>query len=91
MLHLIKNAHALDDALLVCVQTDVIVLMEDAVYAATPQHKWNAQLSAYRCYALHEDVLARGLEKHLSPLISMADYPALVDLTVEHSPSLTWN
>lgn len=91
MLHLIKSSHVLEEALLLCMASDAIVLLEEAVYAATSVHPLRSLLPKQGVYVLHGDVLARGLESRLSTNITMVDYHQLVDLTVEHSPSLTWS
>ncbi|ANN25311.1 TPA: sulfurtransferase complex subunit TusB [Vibrio vulnificus] len=91
MLHLIKSSHALEEALLLCTASDAIVLLEEAVYAATSVHPLQSLLPKQGVYVLHGDVLARGLESRLSTNVAIVDYHQLVDLTVEHSPCLTWS
>lgn len=90
MLHLIKSTQALEEALPLCAPSDAIVLLEQAVYAATSSHKLQPMLPKQGVYALHSDVLARGLASRVSERIVVIDNHQWVDLTVEHPSSLTW-
>ncbi len=91
MLHIIKTIPALQDARLFISQTDAILLIEDSVYASIPQHKDYLKASE-QCstYVLDADAKARGIEGRISPSITVVDYAKFVELTVEHSHSMTW-
>lgn len=71
---------------------DALVLMGNGVYGGLSQAT-NTQLigAIPRCYALEEDVLARGLDRNaLLETITLIDYKKLVELTVEFPLSQSW-
>ncbi len=49
MLHIIKSVAALDDAMALYSEQDDVLLIEDAVYAANPQHKAFSKVKDYQC------------------------------------------
>ncbi len=91
MLHIIKTIAALQDARLFVSQQDAMLLIEDSVYAAISQHKDYVQGNdQYSIYVLDEDAKARGIDARISPSIHVINYAEFVELTVEHSHSMTW-
>ncbi|TNH80182.1 sulfurtransferase complex subunit TusB [Aeromonas hydrophila] len=65
---------------------DVLVLMQDAVVAATaPQ--WCARLSGVPLYVMREDLQARGLQQRIGLDLDMA---GLVALIAEKGSPQTW-
>ncbi|HCS26403.1 MAG TPA: sulfurtransferase complex subunit TusB [Spongiibacteraceae bacterium] len=88
--HLIQKSpfdgQALESCLRVCAPNDLIVLMYDAVYAATMPRQWPATA----VYALADDVSARGISDKLQRGIDTIDYTGLVELCAAHRHSQSW-
>lgn len=88
--HLIQKspfAHqALESCLRVCSAHDAIVLMHDAVYAATLPRTWPSAA----IYALSDDIASRGIADKLQPGITAIDYAGLVDICAVHRHSQSW-
>lgn len=82
-LHLISNPSALDGCLTVAGPKDVLVLLEDGVYALAQMTQANPSQS---CWTIADDVATRGLPAQACDI----DYPQLVDLCTEHQPIATW-
>ena len=80
------NSDALASCLRVCGPDDVIVLMQDGVYAATQHREWPCQ----QVVALTEDLAERGVAERLQPEITSIDYSELVALCSEHRHSQSW-
>ena len=95
MLHIIKTPSALHDVQRYMAASDSLLLVEDAVYAANPQHfaytLMNTALSQTKVYVLKEDVLARGVSSSIDEITHLVDYAGFVDLTAEHTHSMTWD
>jgi tRNA 2-thiouridine synthesizing protein B len=91
MLHTINKSpfekNSLHDCSRFLIQDDVILLYEDAVYAATPDTRKSELIEnivkSYKVYALGADLKARGISKLISG-VEIADYDKFVDLVVEH-------
>lgn len=90
MLHIIPNLEALKQALAYASDKDEFILLQDAVYALNPKHYANGSLIASRTCALIADVEARGLIDKADSGIELVDFAGFVDLTAEHSKSITW-
>lgn len=90
MLHIIKHYHSLLEAISTAVEGDVILLVEDGVYAAVKGHKANPELlsTSVPIYSLLPDVEARGLllDNHTTSV----DFAGFVTLTEKHISSITW-
>lgn len=90
MLHLIMNSpfqsQALAQALAYCQPEDELVLMQDAVIAASASH-WCEQLAGIPLYVMQEDLQARGLSHRVGTEIDMA---GLVALIAQKGSPLTW-
>ena len=78
-LHLVFNERGLAHCLARSAPEDVVVLLGDAVYCPPPEQRY---------HYLAEDAHVRGVD--LSSRASI-DYPALVELTTQHSPIVSWN
>lgn len=61
---------------------DAILLMQDAVIAATLPH-WPAQFTQ-PIYALKDDLVARGLLSKAPAPIQIIDYQGFVELTLKY-------
>ncbi len=91
MLHIVTSPAALHEALIYAQSSDAVLLIADAVYAANVQHKDYPGRVELPLYALSADAQARGIEPLISPLVAKVDYSGFVDLTVQHSHSMTWD
>ena len=91
MLHIIKSVAALDDAMALYSQQDDALLIEEAVYAANPQHKAFSKVKGPSVFALQSDIEARGMGNRISPSVTVIDYAGFVELTVKQAKSLTWD
>ncbi|WP_323918138.1 sulfurtransferase complex subunit TusB [Aeromonas veronii] len=90
MLHLILNSpfqsQALAEALSYLQPEDELVLMQDAVIAASaPQ--WSALLAGIPLYVMQEDLQARGLQHRVGNVLDMA---GLVALIAQKGSPRTW-
>ncbi len=93
MLHIVKHSRLLPEVVTYATPGDVILLIEDAVYAVNPLHKDHRfiQQSSHTYYYLQPDVQARGLSPDTEDnRLSGADYQGFVRLVVEHPTSITW-
>ncbi len=88
--HLIQKSpfasDAMDACLRICHESDVIILMNDAVYAASLPRMWPTK----RVYALAEDLASRGISDSIDAAISSIDYKELVELCSQHQHSQSW-
>ena len=91
MLHIIKTVSALEDAVAMFSEQDDILLIEDAVYAANPQHQAFHHVKSAAVFALESDIQARGMGNRISPSVVVVSYSGFVELTVKQDKSLTWD
>jgi tRNA 2-thiouridine synthesizing protein B len=84
-LHLVNKAAALQSCLRVAAADDVILLLEDGVYAAVGEHA-----PERTTHALEVDVTARGLHGRLAPQIVVTSDAGFVALVEAHHPVVTW-
>ncbi|NOH73062.1 sulfurtransferase complex subunit TusB [Vibrio pectenicida] len=91
MLHILKSITALEEVNKVYLDTDILLLIQDAVYAVNPLHRTYPLLKKFNILVLKSDLEARGILNRVSPSINVVDYEGFVDLTVEHATSLTWD
>ena len=81
---------ALSSCLKVARNGDSILLIEDGVYASS--QLCQSPLEGVALYALHEDLLARGLDAStLSGTIKTVDYNVFVDLVCQHQRCVSWS
>ena len=91
MLHIVKSITALEEVRKVYADNDVLLLIQDAVYAVNPLHRIFPILKNLNTFALQSDLEARGMVNRVSPSVHIVDYDGFVTLTAESSTSLTWN
>ncbi len=99
MLHLVNQSPFQSDALISCLRViadhDSLLLLENGVFAAINHTEFAEQLQLkipnIKCYALHPDVSARGLEAKILPAIKLIDYDGFVELTVHCFPVQSWS
>ena len=98
MLHIVNKspdtAGALQSCLRVAQDGHSVLLIEDAVYAATPAAAarcgLSAALSRLKVYVLLPDLEARGMAARRIPGIEPVDYTGFVDLAAGHPTCQSW-
>ena len=97
MLHIINKSPLTSSTFESCLRmaaSGEILLMEDAVYAATKGNVFEAKLRAAmsRCkvYVLQPDLEARGLADRLIEGVSPVDYGGFVDLAISNNACQSW-
>ena len=97
MLNIINKSPTERDALDSCLRTmsgGAILLIEDAVYAATRGHaaepKLREAMARCKLYALQPDLDARGMGDRLIEGVAAVDYAGFVDLVAEHPSCQSW-
>jgi tRNA 2-thiouridine synthesizing protein B len=97
MLHIV-NKSPLEkptlDAVLRLAKSGALLLIEDAVYAATrgngAEVKMREAMAKLEVYALMPDLQARGMADRLIDGVKPIDYAGFVDLVVEHPNCQSW-
>jgi tRNA 2-thiouridine synthesizing protein B len=98
MLHIVNKSPYEKSSLTSCLahamKGSAVLLIEDAVYAAT---KGNAAENAVRralqelpVYALGPDLEARGVRASIIDGVQVVDYGGFVDLVAEHRTNQSW-
>ena len=98
MLHIVNKSHTHTSALQSCMRLarpgHALLLIEDAVYAATTAGAESAELAEalarLKVYALQPDVEARGMAGKLVDGVTAIDYAGFVDLVAEHHNNQSW-
>lgn len=98
MLHIVNKSPlektALDSCLRVAQPGSSLLLIEDAVYAATNGNRAadKLRLAAQRLqvYALAPDLEARGMKDAAMGEVTLVDYAGFVDLVAEHAVVHSW-
>ena len=98
MLHIINKSplerNALDACLAIAQDGATVLLIEDAVYAATRGNAAEAKLrdaqSRLKLCVLQPDLEARGMAERLSEGIASVDYGGFVDLVANHKNCQSW-
>lgn len=97
MLHIINKSPLTNAALESCLrvaQSGDILLIEDAVYAATSGNafaeKIQAAMASFKVYVLQHDLEARGLADRLIAGVSPVDYGGFVELTAANKNCQSW-
>lgn len=98
MLHIVNKSHAQTSALQSCLRLakagSALLLIEDAVYAATRAAAAGSGIADARSrlavYVLLPDVEARGMADKLVEGVTAVDYAGFVDLVVEHPNNQSW-
>ncbi len=97
MLHIVNKSplenSSLESCLMVAGSGDVL-LIEDAVYAATTgnifEPKLRAALGKVKVYVLQPDLDARGMGDRLVAGVTSVDYSGFVDLTTTNNTCQSW-
>ncbi|MGK0442494.1 MAG: tRNA 2-thiouridine synthesizing protein B [Pseudohongiellaceae bacterium] len=84
------HSNCLAECLRLCTDKHTILLIEDGVYAGQNGSPYLANCPTKKIYALQADVLARGLDKRLSPAVSVIDDQGFVDLVTQHQTVQSW-
>jgi tRNA 2-thiouridine synthesizing protein B len=97
MLHIINKSALTGGTLDTCLNTATggdILLIEDAVYAATSGNAVEAKLRAamgkFKIHVLMPDLEARGLGDRLMEGVSPVDYGGFVDLASNNKTCQSW-
>jgi len=97
MLHIVNKSPTATDALdgaLRLAGSGALLLIEDAVYAATRGSPAEAKIrdaqARLKVYVLGPDLEARGMADHLVEGVTPVDYAGFVDLVVEHPNCQSW-
>ena len=98
MLHIVNKSHTQTNSLQSCLRLarpgHALLLIEDAVYAATAAGVESAgmteALAQLKVYALQPDVEARGMAGALADGVKAIDYAGFVDLVAEHPNNQSW-
>ena len=98
MLHIVNKSslerNTLESCLRVAQAGGAILLIEDAVYAATrgneAESKLHDALTRFKVYALGPDLDARGMGDRVMEGVATVDYGGFVDLVTEHKNCQSW-
>jgi tRNA 2-thiouridine synthesizing protein B len=97
MLHIV-NKSPLErptlDSVVRLARSGALLLIEDAVYAATKgnaaEPKLREAMTKLKVYALMPDLQARGMADRLVDGVATVDYDGFVDLVAEHPNCQSW-
>jgi len=97
MLHILNKsplqASTLDTVVRLA-ESGALLLIEDAVYAATKgnlaEPKLREAMARLKVYALASDLAARGMADRVIDGVTTVDYDGFVDLVVEHPNNQSW-
>jgi tRNA 2-thiouridine synthesizing protein B len=98
MLHIVNKSAtergALESCLAMATQGSAVLLIEDAIYAATKGStaaaKIQAAMAGLKIYALGPDLAARGMSGRVLDGVNVVDYGGFVDLVAEHNTCQSW-
>jgi tRNA 2-thiouridine synthesizing protein B len=94
MLHIVNKSpleKSTLDAVLRLAASGTLLLIEDAVYAATRGNAAEAKVrQALKVCALMPDLQARGVADRLIDGVAAVDYDGFVDLVAEHKNCQSW-
>jgi tRNA 2-thiouridine synthesizing protein B len=97
MLHIINQSPLTSNTLDSCLNTATggdILLIEDAVYAATRGNAAEARLKAamgkFKIHVLMPDLDARGMGERLMEGVAPVDYSGFVDLASNNNSCQSW-
>jgi tRNA 2-thiouridine synthesizing protein B len=98
MLHIVNKSpqerNTLDTCLATARDGGAVILIEDAVYAATQGNaaagRLREAMSRLEIYVLDPDLAARGMADRVLEGIRRVDYGGFVDLVVEHNTCQSW-
>ena len=82
------------DSVLRLAKSGALLLIEDAVYAATrgnaAEPKLREAMARMKVYALAPDLQARGVADRLVDGVATVDFDGFVDLVAEHPTCQSW-
>jgi tRNA 2-thiouridine synthesizing protein B len=97
MLHIINKSHSdrsIETVLRLAKQGSAVLLIEDAVYAATTGNvvaaKIQAAMADLKIYALKPDLDTRGMAGRVMEGITLVDYAGFVDLVAAQPNCQSW-
>lgn len=97
MLHIINKSPLSNSTLESCLRMTAsgdILLIEDAVYAATSGNAFEAKLreamGRVKVYVLQPDLEARGMADRLMQGVTPVDHGGFVDLTISNNACQSW-
>ena len=97
MLHIVNKSPMTSTTLESCLNTATggdVLLIEDAVYAATTgnacEGKLRAAMDRFKVYVLQPDLDARGMGDKLIAGVTAVDHGGFVDLTVSNKNCQSW-
>jgi len=97
MLHIINKSPMMNSALDSCLrvaQSGDILLIEDAVYAATSGNAFEGKIgeamARFKIHVLQPDLEARGLADRIIAGISPVDYGGFVELAATNKNCQSW-
>lgn len=98
MLHIVNKSPYEKSSLASCLahalKGGAVLLIEDAVYAATKGNSAEADIrramQELSVYALGPDLEARGVQASIVDGVQVVDYGGFVDLVAEHRTNQSW-
>ncbi len=98
MLHIVNKSplerRSLESCLRIAAPGGAVLLIEDAVYAATRgtavESRMKDALARFPIYALLPDLEARAVADRVIEGVTTVDYGAFVDLVAEHKACQSW-
>jgi tRNA 2-thiouridine synthesizing protein B len=98
MLHIINKSPfekiTLDSCLRIAKSGGALLLIEDAVFAATQgsaaESKIKQAMAGMKVYALQPDLAARGVADRVIDGVTLVDYAGFVDLVAENPNLQSW-
>ncbi len=90
LLHLVHRADAAERCLRYALDDAVVLLVGNGVWAALPPAAERLTACGCACFALREDLAARGLEGAQAAGIALADDARMVELAAEASAVMSW-
>jgi len=97
MLHIVNKsplANGSLDSVQRLARSGAVLLIEDAVYAATrgqgAEPKLRELMARLKVYALAPDLQARGVAERVIDGVELVDYDGFVDLVVDHPHCQSW-
>lgn len=74
----------------VCLESDEIVLIEDAVEAAADESLCKLLTNTHRCYALDEHLAVKDITLPQNSHIKSISYIDFIDLCTQKNPVVSW-
>ena len=84
------SSNLLTSCLEAIAKDDGVLFLEDGVYYIWKDIKDLIYTEQYECYALKEDLLARGVEITSIKGVNLVDYAAFVDLCEKYEKIINW-